>query len=145
MKITKKVLRKLILEAVNPELRGTYNYHAFAEFWADHYDVPYEVTHNAIEKNDYSEISKIIATKGTVTPILDNYIEYFTGIDGMGYESIVMTTNQVSPALSSTLKLFKQNKLAEGIYILLLSELISVLFESVESGSFHLLPKPARG
>jgi hypothetical protein len=142
MKITKKDLRKLILEATDPKLRGDYNYHAFADFWADHYGVHYEITHKAIAENDFSEISKIIARKGTVTPILDNYLEYFTGIEGLGYNSTVQTMNTVSPAMSSTLKLFKQHKLAEEIYILVLSELISILFEAIEGGYSPYFSKP---
>ena len=145
MKITKKDLMKLILEAADPKLRGDYNYHAFADFWADYYDVHYEITHKAIDGNDFSEISKIIARKGTITPILNNYLEYFTGIKGLAYESIAISMNSISPALSSTFKLFKQHKIAEEVYILFLSEIISLLFEVVESGGTPYLSKPARG
>lgn len=145
MKLTREQLRQLIQEVASPELRGGYNYHAFAEFWAEYYDVPYEVTHSAIKKNDYSEISKLIVRKGTVKPILDNYIEFFTGVEGVGYESLLFVTKQTFPILASSLVLFEQNKMAKEVYILLLSEIVSILFESVESGSFHLLPKPARG
>jgi hypothetical protein len=76
MRLTRTQLKRLIQESVD-ELRGDYNYHAFAEFWAEHYNIPYEVTHQAIEKNDYEDIAKVIARKN-YTQVLSKFIDYFT-------------------------------------------------------------------
>lgn len=116
MKITKRLIRKIILEEFLNEEKDNQEYHAAAEFFESNYGVSYEDFFEARDSRDFSKIAESIYENGVFTPLTQKFpmhpVAQLTAID----------------------ELYRSNSLSESLYKAVVVSVIETTLALIAEG-----------